>query len=133
MNYRQAARVALITILGGVASTARAFDSQAGKPNTSTTELGEISTDRPDFTESTDTIAPGYIQIEGGILFNHHTFASTRSMLGPSPLIRVGLTRFIEFRIGGDGYVSESEAVGLGRENHTGISDIEAGAKIRLW
>jgi hypothetical protein len=39
-------------------------------------EPGHIKVDRPDFTESTDTLPPATIQLEGGFAVSHHALAA---------------------------------------------------------
>ena len=97
-------------------------------------ELGEMSTDRPDFTESTDTIARGWTQLEGGVLSNWHALASgqDRAIGAPYSLLRLGLTRFAELRLSADGFTSESGAVDGAWEQHSGGSDLEIASKVRV-
>ncbi len=99
-------------------------------PNRGTEPLPEISTDRPDFTEATDTITPRYMQLEGGLLAGRH--AGATDVTAPSTLLRVGLTRIAELRWGSDGLVSESLGRGDHRENHLGAADAELGVKLRF-
>ncbi len=99
------------------------------------TSRQEISTDRPDFTESTDTVARGSLQLESGLLLSRHAMEGGPSNYfgGPFPLLRVGLSRFAEFRLGSDGVGRESELVEGGRQYHAGLSDLDAGVKVRFW
>ncbi len=67
-------------------------------------DLGPIVTDRPDFTESTDVVPSGMIQIEGG-----YTFASAgdeRAHTVGEILIRVPIARRMEVRLEPGSYVS---------------------------
>jgi hypothetical protein len=91
-----------------------------------------ISTDRPDFTESTDTIRPGDFQLEGGLERGGHAMRSglSRSLAGPQPLLRIGLTPRVELRLASAGVEHESPAEGGGP--HTGNTDFSVGAKWRL-
>jgi hypothetical protein len=86
----------------------------------------EISTDRPDFTEATDTVASGMIQLESGLRFGKQ--GTVRQVGGPFPLVRIGLNRIAELRWGTDGFAMESD----GGRRHLGGSDAEAGIKVRL-
>jgi hypothetical protein len=90
-------------------------------------EIPEISTDRPDFTESVETVAPGLIQFEDG--FTTESEAGTRRFSTPELLLRVGLTRRLELRFGDEGLLSERTT---GSSVH-GRSDSEVAVKVRLW
>ena len=93
-----------------------------------------ISTDRPDFTESTEVVGPWMLQIEGGFTLARDSTGGTpiRSLGGPFPLLRLGLSRRLELRLATDGYVRESirEAGQSGRAS--GLSDLVVGAKLKL-
>jgi len=97
-------------------------------------EAGEISTDRPDYTEATDTILPGLMQLESGFLLSRHALASApqHQVGAPYALFRLGLTRFAELRLDADGFTSESRLMNGEWEQHGGSSDLELGAKVRL-
>jgi Putative MetA-pathway of phenol degradation len=94
-----------------------------------------ISTDRPDYTESTDVVPLGNLQLEGGTVWGVHQLAAgpLTSLASPSPLIRFGLSKRVELRWGSDGFVSESQLTTANPDRHTGTSDMNAGLKIRLW
>ena len=55
-----------------------------------------------------------------------------RTIGGPYPLLRLGVTPRLELRLGSDGFQSESREVGGARERHSGSSDFEIGTKTRL-
>jgi hypothetical protein len=94
----------------------------------------EFSADRPGFGESTETIAPGFLQLEAGFLADAHALAGgpVRNISVPQPLLRIGLTRLLEMRLEADGFERESDASGATRELHYGGSDMSVGAKVRL-
>lgn len=86
-----------------------------------------LVTDRPDFTESADTVAPGRFQLEGGVTFSEADEVEERShgeLLG-----RLGLLDWLELRIGVPSYV-EVEAPG-GFEA-SGWEDASLGVKAKL-
>lgn len=91
----------------------------------------QIVTDRPDQTESSSTIGPGDLQIEGGILVAYEAdaaaLASNRQFLLPTNLLRYGLTDWIELR-----FVSQFETGRISDVNVQGISDLQIGIKIQL-
>ena len=65
-----------------------------------------LVTDRPDFTESTETIEVGYGQLEMGYTFTVDREGSdrVRDHTAPELLLRVGLAERLELRIGWNGY-----------------------------
>ena len=95
---------------------------------------GDFSPDRPGFGESTDTLAPGFLQLEAGFLAEAHALVGgpVRNISVPQPLLRIGLTRRLEIRLEADGFNRESDASGAARELHHGGSDMSVGAKVRL-
>lgn len=65
--------------------------------------IGELVTDRPDVTESTNIVAPGWFQMEvGGSVEGEEGGSETLAL--PGSLLRIGVTRRIEARLGWDGY-----------------------------
>lgn len=91
----------------------------------------ELITDRPDFTESSDVVGRGVLQIETGITLEEPD-PSVRQVTLPQLLVRIGLGSRVELRLASDGYVSQSLAEAGGRHRHSGRSDIEVGAKVKL-
>ena len=89
-------------------------------------DVPEIVTDRPDFTESSEIIPLGWLQLESGASLEGD--ASTRAFTAPSALFRLGLGHRTEFRFGAEGLVAES----TGHLRRSGGSDLEIGAKVRL-
>jgi hypothetical protein len=65
-----------------------------------------LATDRPDFTESTETVTRGRLQLEGGYTFtiDNKPPSRARSHTAPELLLRVGLLDGFELRIGWEGY-----------------------------
>ena len=66
----------------------------------------KMVTDRPDFTESTDAVPVGYFQLEAGYTFTYDREGKERvhDHTAPEFLLRVGLFKDFELRIGWDGY-----------------------------
>ena len=89
--------------------------------------FAQISTDRPDQTESSSTIPSGSIQIETGILLDEIGSCSEKELYIPNTLFRIGLTEKIELRI----LNQIIHKINTGQSN-SGINDIEFGAKIQL-
>ena len=88
---------------------------------------GELVTDRPDQTESSVLVAPGYVQIETGVAFTDEGRES-RGYEVMGTLIRAGLTKRLELRLGFGGWVRELEEPG-----NSGLADTELGLKLYLW
>ena len=93
----------------------------------------ELVTDRPDQTESAETVAPGLVQIELGAAITrerHRPRIETREF--PQALIRIGLSPRLELRLGWGGDVETRADTPSGRLESGGGSDGELGAKLRL-
>ena len=65
-----------------------------------------LITDRPDFTESTETIPANHFQIEIGYTFTYDREGNdrVRDHTAPELLLRIGVVENLELRIGWDGY-----------------------------
>jgi hypothetical protein len=92
-------------------------------------EPARIQTDRPSVSNSTSTIPPGALQIEGGV-----DYSLTRVSGGPderqfvlSAMLRAGLTDRLEVRLDGAPWVRL-----WGAENDTGFGDPTLGVKYRF-
>jgi hypothetical protein len=86
-----------------------------------------LVTDRPDFTESSEVVGPGILQIESG--FSYARDSGIGEVTVPGSLLRIGLNKRSELRIGTDGYFT----AGQGRNRLSGFSDVELAAKLRLF
>ena len=96
-----------------------------------------LVTDRPDATESAETIAKGKVQIEMGAQFSRDDIEAPgegrlKITEGPATLVRVGLDARTELRIGWAGYISESFRSPLGNIDTTGEGNFSLGAKLKL-
>jgi hypothetical protein len=108
---RRAALVSLIVV--GLASAAH------GQEN--------IEPDRPDVTNGTHIVDTGLLQIEIGGLYTH---AASRQHALASPFTaRVGVTEWLEARVGTDGLLTQSDGV----VRASGVGNTQIGAKLRLW
>jgi hypothetical protein len=96
--------------------------------------LPPLVTDRPDQTESSETVTPGYMQLEvGGSRVDSsdkgdpidHEFAA------PETLIRLGLARALELRLIFDGYQMQDVVSKDGNAN--GFGDTAIGFKYKLF
>ncbi len=102
-----------------------------------------LITDRPDFTESTEAVPAGHVQLEAGYTFTFDREGTdrTRDHTAPELLLRIGLVENMELRIGWDGYSwteSRFEAetrsgLRATREVWTqGANDLSLGFKLKL-
>ena len=96
-------------------------------------EIGELISDRPDFTESSEVVGKGVLQIETGIVGERYGEGAegTGGITGPLPLIRLGVSKRFEFRFSGDGY-SRQRLLARGSEATGGASDGAIGGKLKL-
>ncbi len=103
-----------------------------------------LITDRPDFTESTDAVPAGHVQIEAGYTFTYDRDGSdrVRDHTAPELLLRIGVVEDFEIRIGWDGYSwsdnRSEEKRGGGRrvtvDDWTqGANDISLGFKYKFF
>jgi len=86
-----------------------------------------IEPDRPDVTNGTHIVGIGLLQVEMGV--NYVRSGSTHGAFGSPITARVGLTDWLEARIGTDGVVTQSN----GENRQTGIGNTNVSAKLRLW
>lgn len=72
---------------------------------------GPLVTDRPDFTESTQTVRAGRLQLESGYTFtyNRDDGVRTKQHTYPEILLRVGLVRDVELRIAWAGWTRSED------------------------
>lgn len=98
------------------------------------TGLPELITDRPDFTESSDVVGRGIVQLEMGTTFESNRTGADqdRTMSTPLALARIGVSKRLELRFSTDGYVLDSLRSGFGQATTKGQADIEVGAKFVL-
>lgn len=84
-----------------------------------------LVTDRPDFTESTVTVQPGWLQFESGYAFTQRDEDKAHS--GPELLLRVGLIERLEIRL-----TLNYLAVDAVEVDTQGLEDLTLGTKIKL-
>jgi len=99
------------------------------------TDQSEINTDRPDFTESSVVVGKGVIQLEGGFTSgsDHEDGVETNDIRFPQTLLRIGLSKRFELRLGADGLVTDSvRPDGQPAVRTSGFSAIAVGGKYVL-
>jgi hypothetical protein len=57
------------------------------------TELGEMVTDRPDYTESSEVVGRGVMQIEMGTIFEMDRTSGSKTISFGTPLLRLASAR----------------------------------------
>ena len=103
---------------------------------------GSLTPDRPGFTNGSDTVTPGHVQIEGGVS-RTKTLAingGVRSTDGPQLLVRTGLNDRTELRLTLPDYITQGAASGLagtgtgsGGGGQSGFSDGSIGLRYKLY
>lgn len=99
------------------------------KKDNSKEAQSEMTTDRPDFTESSTTVGKGRIQLESGYTLSRNREADVRNGHSfPEALLRIGLfADWFEFRIG-QNYSSTNLSV----TSTDGLEDLYLGVKLAL-
>jgi len=86
-----------------------------------------IDPDRPDVTNGTHIVETGLLQIEFGGQYTRS--APSQTAFGSPFTARIGLTEWMEARVGTDGLLTQSDGV----KRETGLGNVQVGAKLRLW
>ncbi len=94
-------------------------------------QVPALVSDRPDQTESSETVGAGYVQFEFGWTHSEcDDGGDVTSNAFPEMLVRVGVVDDLELRFGFDGHVWE-KADNVGSEN--GAGDLGVSLKWKLW
>jgi hypothetical protein len=89
-----------------------------------------ISTDRPDFVESSLVVGKGRFQIETSFSLERNRDADLRTRVSTTPtLLRYGISKEWEIRIETDGATHLQESGTWGTQRVSGTSDIDVGSK----
>jgi Putative MetA-pathway of phenol degradation len=131
-------RTLVMLVVCALAHVSR-VDAQTTMPPSSAvkdtrTVMGELVTDRPDITESTEVVGAHVWQLEAGVSLESDGagVARSRELVVPLALLRVGLGRRVELRLSADGAVSDTSAF-PGSTRHSGRSDVEVALKWKLF
>ncbi len=94
----------------------------------------ELITDRPDQTESSVVVPKGAYQLEVGWTFSRDDKDGVRSEVheAPGSLLRIGLSKKVELRVGWSGFVTSEVRSGRSEVDGNGIGDGSLGTKIYL-
>jgi hypothetical protein len=112
-------------IAGMVAGLAIVSSAAAGEANDA------ISTDRPDFVESSLTVGRGRFQIETSVAHERDKRAGVKTTTLSTPtLLRFGVTQDLELRLETDGYLrAKTYEAGVPDSKETGYSELSPGVK----
>jgi hypothetical protein len=112
LSLTRATTIASAVLFGALAAHhARAADS--------------ITTDRPDFVESSDVVGRGHVQIETGLGFERNEVDGLKTRMRSTPtLLRLGVRDDMEFRVETDGF--------LRTQDERGMADTSIGIKWRM-
>lgn len=91
-----------------------------------------LSTDRPDFVESSDVVGKGRVQFETGFVSERNKADGVKERVTTTPtMLRLGLNDTVEFRIATDGFSrlrSEDTTTGI-TTRERGYGDLDIGVK----
>lgn len=93
-------------------------------------ELPSLTTDRAEYTMTTEAVGAGILQLESGLLLE--SSPSARLVHAPAPLLRIGLTRRLELRVGGDGMLWQRPGSDGTCPRASGLSDMGVELKWKL-
>ncbi len=129
--------VVLVSCLAVQADADQSDSSQADPMNQ------PLITDRPDFTESTEAVPTGHVQLELGYTFSQDREGPVRVQDNTTPelLLRIGLAKNLELRIGWEGYTysrvrtetkTKSGTTVESESRFQGSNDLTLGFKLKL-
>ena len=90
-----------------------------------------ISTDRPDFVESSSTVGAGRVQLETSVAWERSRAEGVTATTWSTPtLLRIGAGEQVEFRVETDGWQHTHDSGAM--ETSTGFSDLSLGVKYHI-
>jgi hypothetical protein len=107
-----------------------AAPAQAAIEQNSDGQSESLTTDRAEYTITTEVVGTGILQLETGFLLE--STQAARVIHAPVPLMRIGLTRRLELRVGGDGALWERTGVPGYYGHASGLSDMGVELKWKL-
>jgi hypothetical protein len=117
----------LAWVLGAAGCCAVPAASQTVTPAPPAHDEPSIEPDRPDVTNGTHIVGVGLVQIEAGGTFGRPV-PGQRTFSSPVTA-RIGVLEWLELRVGTDGLLMQSDR----NTRISGIGNLQAGAKLRLW
>jgi hypothetical protein len=119
-------KTSLAFLLAAVAPGA-GWCQTAGAQNAAPQQPAPINPDRPNFTNSPETVAPGRTELEIGYRYTR-TGSSKLQEIGDDPTLRMGMTKRFELRLAIPAYAFEDDPSGTSR----GFEDGGVGFKWNL-
>jgi hypothetical protein len=103
-------------------------------PGAAQEEPPELVTDRPDQTESAEVVPRGFFQLEGGWTHtaDEQNGETERSDDIGNLLLRIGLSKKMELRLGWNGFTSRDRRAASIEDRQQGVRDADLGVKIKL-
>ncbi len=98
-------------------------------------QVEDISTDRPDQSESPYLMNKGYFQVEAGVTSENDEPVKdfkTSTLSAPSVLLRYGIAKNVELR-GGIEVINSKTTIGGSSTSENGFGPLMAGTKIKLF
>jgi len=102
----------------------------AAEPAGGETKVESLTTDRAEYTVTTEVVGTGVVQLETGFLLESIPGASV--VHAPVPLLRIGLTSRLELRTGGDGGLWQNRGSSTFNGHVSGLSDMGIELKWKL-
>ncbi len=132
---RAAVALALLS-LSCLFCLARSLQAQSVEQDEPDPWADALITDRPDFTESPVSVAPGRVQLEGGYTFSR--VEGERSHTVGELLARIGAVDRLEFRLGINSFVFRSEpdsgdVPSSQPRSVRGLEDLTLGLKVEVF
>ena len=121
-------------VLLALGSSAFAENAWGGEPTK--TELRELTTDRPDATETPFTVDAGHVQLEMSVFsftVDRAHGVRTTELEGAPLNLRYGVARNLEAGIFITPYVETTERVGGVKTRASGFGDVVARTKVNFW
>lgn len=127
--------IPLISLLASFSLGAQTQPAPPASPDAAETTAGgtaseSLTTDRAEYTMTTDVVGTGVLQLETGFLRESIPGASV--VHAPVPLLRIGLTRRLELRSGGDGVLWQTPGSASAIGHSSGLSDMGVELKWKL-
>jgi hypothetical protein len=92
-----------------------------------------ISTDRPDFVESSNVVGKGVFQVETSLAYERDRSDGATSRTRSTPtLLRFGVREDLELRVESDGLIRQTVSDGGTTTTHSGTADTSIGGKWRI-
>ena len=126
----------LLIVQGACIASAKADEQLPGPLGYGRAKIDQpMETDRPDFTEGTQTVTPGHFQLESGYTYTRDDEAGVEidDHTFPELLWRIGVVEDLELRVGWNGWSLTKIRQQGSSVNEDGATDISLGIKHRMY